>query len=46
MIDWDRVSELRDEVGADDFDEVVDLLLSHSFGLLIEGSLLFLRIKK
>ena len=27
MIDWDRVSELRDEVGADDFTEVVDLFL-------------------
>ena len=27
MIDWNRVSELRDEVGADDFDEVVDLFL-------------------
>jgi HPt (histidine-containing phosphotransfer) domain-containing protein len=27
MIDWDRLLELRDEVGADDFDEVVDLFL-------------------
>ena len=27
MIDWARVSELRDEVGAEDFDEVVELLL-------------------
>ena len=27
MIDWKRVSELRDEVGAEDFDEVVDLFL-------------------
>ena len=27
MIDWTRVSELRDEVGAEDFDEVVDLFL-------------------
>lgn len=27
MIDWARVSELRDEVGADDFDEVVELFL-------------------
>ena len=26
MIDWARVSELRDEVGAEDFDEVVELL--------------------
>ncbi|WP_208347123.1 Hpt domain-containing protein [Pseudaestuariivita rosea] len=28
MIDWARVSELRDEVGADSFDEVVTLFLS------------------
>jgi HPt (histidine-containing phosphotransfer) domain-containing protein len=27
MIDWMRVKELRDEVGAEDFDEVVDLFL-------------------
>ncbi len=27
MIDWDRVDELRDEVGAEDFVEVVDLFL-------------------
>ena len=27
MIDWNRVTELRDEVGAEDFDEVVDLFL-------------------
>lgn len=27
MIDWTRVTELRDEVGADDFDEVVELFL-------------------
>ncbi|WP_066703432.1 Hpt domain-containing protein [Celeribacter ethanolicus] len=27
MIDWDRVAELRDEVGAEDFREVVDLFL-------------------
>lgn len=27
MIDWSRVNELRDEVGAEDFDEVVDLFL-------------------
>lgn len=26
-IDWDRVSELQDEVGLDDFQEVVDLFL-------------------
>ena len=27
MIDWDRVNELRDEVGADDFQEVIDMFL-------------------
>ena len=27
MIDWNRVSELRDEVGPDDFGEVVELFL-------------------
>ena len=27
MIDWARVSELRDEVGAEDFDVVVELFL-------------------
>jgi HPt (histidine-containing phosphotransfer) domain-containing protein len=27
MIDWNRVAELRDEVGAEDFREVVDLFL-------------------
>ncbi len=27
MIRWERVNELRDEVGADDFKEVVDLFL-------------------
>lgn len=27
MIDWNRVDELRDEVGADDFQEVVELFL-------------------
>lgn len=27
MIDWDRVAELRDQVGAEDFAEVVDLFL-------------------
>lgn len=27
MIDWARVSELRDEVGAEDFEEVVQLFL-------------------
>lgn len=27
MIDWSRVNELRDEIGADEFEEVVDLFL-------------------
>lgn len=27
MIDWDRVEELREEIGAEDFGEVVDLFL-------------------
>ena len=27
MIDWQRVNVLREEVGAEDFDEVVDLFL-------------------
>ena len=27
MIDWERVDELRDEVGAEDFGEVVDIFL-------------------
>lgn len=27
MIDWSRVRELRDEVGAEEFDEVVELFL-------------------
>lgn len=28
MIDWARVIELRDEIGAEDFEEVVELFLS------------------
>ncbi|MEP5153142.1 Hpt domain-containing protein [Planktotalea sp.] len=28
MIDWARISELRDEIGAEDFEEVVELFLS------------------
>ncbi|MGB7319489.1 MAG: Hpt domain-containing protein [Planktotalea sp.] len=28
MIDWARISELRDEIGAEDFEEVVALFLS------------------
>lgn len=27
LINWAKVSELRDEIGADDFDEVVELFL-------------------
>lgn len=27
MIDWDRVAELRDEIGPEDFDEVAELFL-------------------
>jgi histidine phosphotransfer protein HptB len=27
MIDWSRVNELREEVGAEDFEEVVDIFL-------------------
>ena len=27
MINWSRVAELRDEIGAEDFDEVVELFL-------------------
>lgn len=27
MIDWNRVTELREEVGAEDFDEIVSLFL-------------------
>jgi HPt (histidine-containing phosphotransfer) domain-containing protein len=27
MIQWARINELRDEIGAEDFDEVVDLFL-------------------
>ena len=30
MIDWTRVTDLRDEIGADDFDEVVDMFLEEA----------------
>lgn len=33
MIDWKRVAELRDEIGASEFDEVVDLFLEEVEGL-------------
>ena len=36
MIDWDRVSELRDEVGAEDFDEVVELFLGEVESELVD----------
>lgn len=32
MIDWQRVSALREEVGAEDFDEVVELFLKEVDG--------------
>ncbi|MGH1369923.1 MAG: Hpt domain-containing protein [Maritimibacter sp.] len=28
MIDWERVTELKDEIGEEDFDEVVEMFLS------------------
>ncbi len=34
MISWDRVRELRDEIGVDDFAEVVDLFLEEVEGVL------------
>lgn len=30
MIDWDRVMELRNEIGADDFAEVVEMFLEEA----------------
>ena len=30
MIDWERVRELRSEIGADDFAEVVEMFLSEA----------------
>ncbi|SDE39257.1 Hpt domain-containing protein [Salipiger thiooxidans] len=36
MIDWSRVAELRDEIGAEDFQEVVDLFLDEVAGALAE----------
>ena len=38
MIDWTRISELRDEIGVDDFSEVVDLFLDE-----VEGEIDLLR---
>ena len=34
MIDWQRVSELRDEIGAEDFEEVVPLFLEEVAGVI------------
>lgn len=34
MIDWERVAELRDEIGAEDFGEIVDLFLSEVEGTI------------
>jgi HPt (histidine-containing phosphotransfer) domain-containing protein len=34
MIDWDRVQELRDEVGTEEFAEVVDLFLEEVEGVV------------
>lgn len=36
IISWDRVDELRDEVGADDFAEIVDLFLVETDATLAE----------
>ena len=34
MIDWARVAELRDEIGPEDFDEVVELFLTEVDGAI------------
>ncbi|WP_299684551.1 Hpt domain-containing protein [uncultured Tateyamaria sp.] len=34
MIDWQRVSDLRDEIGAEDFEEVVPLFLEEVSGVI------------
>jgi HPt (histidine-containing phosphotransfer) domain-containing protein len=34
MIDWSRVRELKDEVGEEDFDEVVELFVEEVKGVL------------
>ena len=34
MIDWDRVRELRSEIGPDDFDEVVSLFIEEADGAI------------
>lgn len=35
MIDWDKVAELRDEVGPQGFDEVIDLFLDEVESALV-----------
>jgi HPt (histidine-containing phosphotransfer) domain-containing protein len=39
MIDWERVKELRSEIGAEDFDEVVGLFLEEAEQVLARLSL-------
>ena len=34
MIEWQRIADLRDEIGAEDFDEVVDLFLDEVEGIV------------
>jgi HPt (histidine-containing phosphotransfer) domain-containing protein len=34
MIDWNRVEELRDEIGAEGFAEVIDMFLDEAMGAL------------
>ncbi len=36
MIDWQRVAELREEIGAEDFAEVVDLFLTEVEGAIAQ----------
>lgn len=38
MINWERVRELQDEVGAEDFDEVFDLFVSEVSGTIADLS--------
>lgn len=38
MIDWERIAELRDEIGVDDFGEVVELFLDE-----VESEIVLLR---
>ena len=48
MIDWTRVNELVDEIGTEDFGEVVELFLmevDHAIGLLANGANISLVIK-